>query len=296
MSKIVCFGEILWDVFPTHKKIGGAPLNVALRLSRMCGMDHKVNMISSIGHDKNGKKLLDYIRSNELTTNLIQINKTFKTGEVNVILDEKGTATYDIEFPCAWDHIQLDKIARGIVKNTDAFVFGSLSARNNVSRHTLFELLKIAEYKIFDVNLRAPHYTMVILNELMLKADLIKFNDDELSEICEQLDYYSKDVESMIKFISKATNTNHICVTLGEKGAVLFINNTFYKNNGYVVKVKDTVGAGDSFLAALISKLLNNKTPQEALDFACAIAAIVASSQGANPEITGKEIQKLLNR
>jgi len=291
MSKIVCFGEVLWDVFPTHKKIGGAPLNVALRLSSF-GDD--IGMISSVGDGAEGKKLLDYIASRGLNIDGIQINNQFKTGKVNVILDTKGSATYSIEFPCAWDYIHLDDESIKIVKNSDAFIFGSLVARNDTSRNTLLTFLKISNYKIFDVNLRAPHYTMNVLSELMQLADFIKFNDDELVEICEQLAFHSTNIESNIKFISKATNTTNICVTLGKKGAILFLNNTFFKNNGYTIEVKDTVGAGDSFLASLINKLLNNKQPQESLDFSCAVGAIVTSKNGANPEIMDKELRKFI--
>ncbi len=291
MSRIVCFGEVLWDVFPTHKKIGGAPLNVALRLNSF-GDD--IGMISSVGDGEEGKKLLDYIASRGLNIDSIQINNQFKTGKVNVILDNKGSATYTIEFPCAWDHIHLNDESIKMVKNADAFIFGSLVARNNISRNTLLAFLKISKYKIFDVNLRAPHYTVNVINELMQLADFIKFNDDELVEICEQLAFYSSNIESNIKFISKATNTANICVTLGKKGAILFVNDIFFKNNGYTVEVQDTVGAGDSFLASLIYKLLNNKQPQESLDFACAVGAIVASKNGANPEIMDKELRKFI--
>ncbi|MBE9490559.1 MAG: carbohydrate kinase [Bacteroidetes bacterium] len=287
MSFVTCFGEVLWDVFPTHKEIGGAPLNVALRLS---SFGNVVSMISSVGDDAEGERLLDYITSSGLNTDGIQINDQFKTSQVKVILDEKGSATYNIEFPCAWDNILLNEDLKNAVKFSDAFVFGSLVVRNDISRHTLTELLKISKFKIFDVNLRPPHYTMAILSELMQMADFIKFNDEELLEICQHSGFLSNDIEANIKFISNATNTNYICVTLGKDGAMLFVNNTFYENCGYSIKVKDTVGAGDSFLASLISKLLDNKLPQEALDFACAVGAIVAGSNGANPKIAEKDI------
>ncbi|RLD26937.1 MAG: carbohydrate kinase [Bacteroidetes bacterium] len=293
MPFVICFGEVLWDVFPTHKEIGGAPLNVALRL-RSLGND--ASIISSVGDDIDGKKLISYITSNAINANEIQISKKFQTGQVKVVLDKKGSATYNIKFPCAWDSIHLNEELKEFVKKSDAFVFGSLVARNKVSKHTLLELLKVAKYKIFDVNLRPPHYTLDVLTKLMGEANFIKFNDDELLEICEQLDFYSSDIESNIKFISNTTKTGNICVTLGKDGAILFVSNIFFKNYGYSIQVKDTVGAGDSFLASLISELLNNKPPQEALDFACAVGAIVASSNGANPKIAEKDIAQLIKR
>ena len=292
MATIVCFGEVLWDVFPSHKTIGGAPLNVGLRLH---SFKNNVTLISSVGKDKNGKNLLNYIEKEGLSNSSIQINEEFKTSEVLVTLDKSGSASYSIEFPCAWDYIVNNEKIITTVKNSDAFIFGSLVARNEVSYHTLLGLLNVAPFKVFDVNLRPPHYTISILEKLMQKADFIKFNDDELFEICKKLHFNSDDLKKNIEFISKRTNTDTICVTLGKNGAVIYINNAFYFNDGYQVNVKDTVGAGDSFLASLIDKLLKKETPQNAIDFACAVGALVASNTGANPKITTSDIESMMN-
>lgn len=292
MAKIICFGEVLWDVFPTHKTIGGAPLNVALRLK---SFGNDVLMISSIGNDPDGRELLNFIEANRIISDEIQIDPKLETSHVNVVLDKQGSASYDIAFPCAWDNIQLKTSSKKIVMESDAFIFGSLVTRNEVSRTTLFELVKMASFKIFDVNLRTPYYTMPILNKLMDAADFIKFNDDELIEICSQYNFYSNTIESNIKFIANKTNTSNICVTLGGDGAILFMDNAFYKSSGYPVEVKDTVGAGDSFLASLINEILNNKNPQDALEFACAVGAMVAASHGANPKLSKKDIYSFIN-
>ncbi|MCB0426265.1 MAG: carbohydrate kinase, partial [Mangrovimonas sp.] len=180
MSKIICFGEVLWDVFSTHKKIGGAPLNVAIRLK---SLNNEVNIISKIGNDSKGENLVAFIDKKGVGTKGIQVDKHYKTGKVKVMLNDKGSASYDIKFPRAWDHIELTEAAIDMVKSSNAFVYGSLVARNDDSRETLIELLKLASYKIFDVNLRPPYYTVELLIELMNKADFIKFNDDELFEI-----------------------------------------------------------------------------------------------------------------
>lgn len=291
MANIVCYGEVLWDVFPEYEKIGGAPLNVALRLN---SFNNKVTMISSVGNDERGNQLLKYIESEGLNLDQIQINKDYKTSEVNVFLDDNGTASYTIEYPCAWDYIKLDDMLVNIVKQADAFIFGSLVVRNTVSYKTLLNLLTVAKFKIFDVNLRPPHYKINVLLELMNKANLIKFNDEELFEICSALNFNSENLKENIEFISNKTNTKIICVTLGGKGAMLLSDGVFYTNKGYKVTVKDTVGAGDSFLASLSHKLLNNEDPQNAIDFACAVGALVASSVGANPKISNDTINLLI--
>ncbi|MFT7073330.1 MAG: fructokinase [Patiriisocius sp.] len=292
MSKVTCFGEVLWDVFPTHKKIGGAPLNVALRLK---SFDNDVTMISSVGDDEHGKILLNYVLQNGVDIDHIQVNPKFKTGKVKVMLNEKGSASYDVNFPRAWDNIEISKKDIELVKKADAFVFGSLVARNDVSKRTLFELLNYANYKIFDLNLRSPYYSKELLIQLMNRADFIKFNDDELYEVSGYLDSKYRSMEQNIRFISQKTNTKHICVTKGHHGAVLLYNNNFYYNSGYLIKVIDTVGAGDSFLGSLISELLRKVNPQEAVDFACAVGAMVAQSEGANPVLLRSDIDAFIN-
>lgn len=283
----VCFGEVLWDIFPTHKKIGGAPLNVALRMNSF-GVE--TTMISRVGADENGEDILSFLSSQEITTDLIQVTKEYKTGAVHVMINEKGNASYDILYPSAWDKIVETEIMDKVISEADVFVFGSLICRDEVSRSTLYDLLEKAKYKVLDANLRAPYYTKEVLNELMLKADFIKLNDEELYEISQQLESPYNSFEQNIKFIAEKTNTKQVCVTKGAFGAVLYYNDKFYYNSGYFIKVVDTVGAGDSFLASLIVRLLRGKSPQKALNYACAIGALVAGQEGANPKISEKVI------
>jgi len=291
MNKISCFGEVLWDEFPNERIIGGAPLNVAVRLK---SLGNDVSMMSRIGIDIDGKKILDFIKNNNIDVSGVQVDEILSTGTVKVVLNAKGSASYTIAFPRAWDNIQWDETSKKIVDSSDAFVFGSLVTRNHPSKETLFNLLKIAKYKIFDVNLRTPYYTTEILTFLMNQADFIKFNDEEIYEISNLLGSNAISLEQNIKFIADKTNTNTICVTKGKHGAVLYTNKTFYHNSGYQIKVMDTVGAGDSFLAGLIHMLLKKIPPQQSINYACALGAIVASRAGANPIISDQEIQQIM--
>ena len=292
MANIICFGEVLWDVFPTHQKIGGAPLNVAVRLG---SFNNNVTLISAIGNDNSGHALLHYLKDQNINTACIQLLNKVKTGEVKVLLNEKGSASYNIEYPSAWDKITLTDDSKRAVKQTDALVFGSLVTRDEVSRRTLYELVKLAKYKIFDLNLRTPHYSKKVLLHLMQESDFIKLNDEELYEVSELMGSKFNSLEQNLKFISDQTNTKHICVTKGPFGAVLLSDEKLYYNSGYKIKVADTVGAGDSFLGALISQLINGEDPQKAIDFACAIGALVAKSEGANPNLTPIEIEDFIN-
>ncbi|MDD2822111.1 MAG: PfkB family carbohydrate kinase, partial [Flavobacterium sp.] len=198
-KKIICFGEVLFDVFPTHRKIGGAPLNVALR---MASLGINAQIISRVGNDKIGKELLHFIKENGVATDTIQVDENLSTGEVIVQLNDKGSASYTINYPVAWDKIEVTSVAKNAIANADAMVFGSLVCRHLVSHQTLLDLMNLAKYKIFDVNLRAPFYTKELLIELMNKADFIKFNDDELYEISEYMNSPYNSLEQNIHFIA----------------------------------------------------------------------------------------------
>lgn len=286
-KKIICFGEVLFDVFPTHRKIGGAPLNVALR---MASLGINAQIISRVGNDEIGKELLHFIKENGVATDTIQVDENLSTGEVIVQLNDKGSASYTINYPVAWDKIEVTSVAKNAIANADAMVFGSLVCRHLVSHQTLLDLMNLAKYKIFDVNLRAPFYTKELLIELMNKADFIKFNDDELYEISEYMNSPYHSLEQNIHFIAEQTNTKHICVTKGSHGAVLYYNDTMYYNSGYKIEVADTVGAGDSFLAGLLTQLLTGNDTQFAINYACALGALVAQKEGANPKIEAAAI------
>lgn len=291
--KAVAYGEVLWDVFDDKKKIGGAPLNVALRMKTLgC----EVAMISCVGNDEDGKAILNHVKQLGLQTDAIMQSETFPTGLVKVTLDERGSATYEINYPSAWDKIVLNNQAETLVMNADVLIYGSLVCRDKVSRDSLEDLLQMNIYKVFDVNLRKPHYTYEVLERLMLSADFIKFNDEEILEIAKALQSPFESLEENIHFIAELTHTKAICVTRGKHGALLFWKGQLYENEGYPVKVSDTVGAGDSFLASLITYLLTDKDPQTSIDFACAVGALVAESAGANPEISFSRIENMIGK
>ena len=292
MTSFTCFGEVLWDVFPDHQKIGGAPLNVALRLK---SFSKAVTIISAVGNDDLGKKLTDFLKENNLSTDYIQINNNYETGQVNVSLDHKGSASYEIKFPAVWDYIAATDKTIALVGQSDVFIFGSLVCRNDTSKNTLFTLLNVANFKVFDVNLRPPFFSFELLNQLMHKADFIKFNDEELLLVAKHLNTGLTSIEDNMHYISKTFNASHICVTKGDKGAILLVDGNFYSSLGYKVNVKDTVGAGDSFLGTLLYKIKSNIPYEQALNYACAVGALVAGSEGANPKLLENDIKKLLN-
>lgn len=289
--KAVCFGEVLWDVFPDEERIGGAPLNVASRLSNL-GL--KTEMISKVGNDEKGCQILSYLQSKKIENKNIIKDPRYSTGVVNVTLSSSGSATYDITHPVAWDKIDVTKEIINSVKAADIFIFGSLVCRDKVSENSLFNLLPYANYRVLDCNLRHPFYQKEVLLNLIKHANFIKFNDDELFEVAALMNSPYNSLEQNLNFIAERSTADTICITKGRHGAVLYRNNKLFYNSGFKIKVKDTVGAGDSFLATLLVKLLADEAPQKALDFACAVGALVASEKGANPELDPLRIQQFM--
>ena len=290
--KAVCFGEILYDIFPDKERIGGAPLNVASRLSSM-GIE--TEMISRVGADEKGEQLLDYLKARNIEIGNIVKDERHPTGMVKVNLSASGSATYEITHPSAWDKIEMSAGMVESVQHADAFVFGSLVCRDEVSRKALFELIPKAKYRVLDFNLRPPHYSEDLLLELLQHAEFIKFNDDELFEIAAMMGSKYNSLEQNLLFMAVKSKAKTICVTKGRHGAVLMHEKKMYYNSGYKIKVKDTVGAGDSFLGTLLAKLLQGAEPQTALDTACAVGALVAGREGANPELSAESIKSFMD-
>ncbi|GAC1586990.1 MAG: carbohydrate kinase [Hymenobacter sp.] len=286
---IACFGEMLWDVLPTGKQPGGAPLNVAVHL-RNFGLE--AALISRVGHDDLGTELLAFVESKGLSTEHVQHGETHLTGVVKANVSDTNEVTYKIVQPVAWDYIQYDPALSALVQGAEAFVFGSLSARSPVSRETLYRLLQQASLKVFDVNLRPPHYSRDVVQYLLRQADIVKLNHHELAEIMGWFGA-SPAEETALDWLAARFQLQAVCVTKGADGAALWTSGRLYRSPGCVVTVQDTIGSGDAFLAALLKGWLAGQPPAEYLAFACAAGSLVASYQGATPAISETMVRQL---
>lgn len=287
-SRVLCFGEMLWDIFPDGAVPGGAPMNVAISLNKL-GSD--VFILSSCGKDKHGDNLLDYLRENGLSTQFIQQNN-YPTGLVNVHLSEQKDASYEIVFPSAWDYIeQVEDLPE-----FDVLVYGSLSCRNKASFETLTGLLDTGALKVFDVNFRPPFVDQDIIEQLLMKSDVVKMNHEELFQLSAWNGLDSTDLELAADLVFKNYSLKMLCVTRGAEGAFLKTADEKLYQNGFVVDTTDTVGAGDAFLAGFIHHYMDNKPLNDTLKFACLLGAWVASQKGANPPFLIENMEKLSER
>ena len=290
-STLVCFGEVLWDVLPSGKMAGGAPMNVAFQASNL-GLSAR--MISRVGTDELGTELLNFLNAKGVSTQYVQTDPTLPTGAVHVTLNSNGSPAYKIVQPVAWDNILPDAELHDLVMEADAFVFGSLVCRSERSKKTLLELLEVATLRVFDTNLRSPFYAQGLLDELLLKADIVKLNDEELSIIASWNGVQGEEA-TLLHFLKEKYRLDMLILTKGDKGAVCLDETDFYTHPGFKVSVKDTIGSGDAFLAAFLSKMLGGAGTRECLEFACALGALVATKQGGTPDINKLEIQQCIN-
>ena len=287
---VVCFGEVLWDILPDKSLPGGAPMNVAYHLQKL-GLQPA--LLSRVGNDDYGKKLIAMLSANQLHTDYVQVDDQHETGLVHAHLEANNEVRYDIVFPSAWDFIEMEARFAELIKAATYFVFGSLATRNKTSRDTLYALLENAQTKVLDINLRAPHYRQPLIEELLFKADILKLNEAELDMIAGWHDA-STNREQQIQLLQDRFHIQTIIVTMGGDGAMVATDGQVYYNPGYKVQVADTIGSGDAFLAGFLYQLYNKMPLQKALDFAAALGALIATYPGACPAYDPAQITTLM--
>lgn len=266
-------------------------MNVAFHANQL-GL--QTQMISRVGNDENGRELLAFLNDKGVSVQFVQTDPVYPTGVVNVVLDEKGSPGYDIVQPAAWDFIHLSDDLSDAVKASDAFVFGSLSCRNEHSRRTLFELLNVAALRVFDVNLRPPFFSKDLLEALLYESNVVKMNDEELILISGFWGGGNEE-RAQMEFVKEKFKLASVIVTKGPHGAALLNDDGFYLQKGFKVTVQDTIGSGDAFLGAFLSRALTGSSAQECLEFACAAGAFVATKKGATPVYSLADLKEGLN-
>jgi fructokinase len=288
MPRVICFGEVLWDLLPSGPVAGGAPMNVAFQLNQL-GVP--AGMISRVGNDTLGKELTELLQEKKVPLQLLQIDAQKPTGTVKVTLDDSGHPSYEIVADVAWDHISNNAELLAAVSEADLFVFGSLVARHNTSHDTLFACLDAAKKRVFDINLRAPFYSKELVHSLLQRSDIVKMNDQELDVLSE---WFGLDggQNAQMQLIRSLYGMEVLAVTRGANGAVVLDKNGFHSHVGYTVKVQDTIGSGDAFFAGYLAQMLDNQVPAACLDFGCKMGAFVATKKGGTPNLTKQEVQE----
>jgi fructokinase len=287
-KRVVGLGEVLWDLLPGGASLGGAPANFAY-ITTLMG-DQGI-VASRVGEDSRGIDALRRLEELGLDIDHIQTDSQHETGVVNVSLDPKGVAQYEIKQPVAWDHLEWNDDWQRLAEEADAVCFGSLAQRCEQSRATIRKFLKAVSadtLKVFDVNLRQSFYSPQIIVESMRLADVVKLNDDELPKLMSLIREPHKDEASSAEKLIRHYDLKIVCITRGGRGSMLVKNRhngraDMSEHPGFKVRVADTVGSGDAFTAGLVHEYLHGASLDLMNEVANLVGAWVASQVGAMP-------------
>jgi fructokinase len=282
---VVGLGELLWDLLPSGKQIGGAPANFAY-ITNLLG-DTGIPA-SRVGRDSLGDEALHRLAQLGLSPAAVQQDPIHPTGTVKVEIDSGGQPRFYISEPVAWDFLEWPSSWQELATEADAVCFGSLAQRSAQSRATIRSFLQATRpeaVRIFDVNLRQSFYTAQVLAESMKLATVVKLNHEELPQIMHLLGYENSGEKESARCLLSSHHLKLVCVTRGRGGSLLISPDECSEHPGFKVKVADTVGAGDAFTAALVHGYLRGSSLAQINETANRVGAWVASQPGATPAV-----------
>ena len=299
MNNILVFGEILYDIYDDVAVIGGAPFNYSVQLSRLISKNDNLKFITALGKDDFSKDAFKFIENENIDSSLMQVLDNYETGKATVFMNENKIPDYIIHENVAWDNIEFNSdIEKSLKEKYDLFYFNILSCRSEKSYNILKNIFKNidSKYKVCDVTFRKNYYTKEKIKEALEFINILKINDDELA-IIKSLFYpnLQNDNEILLKNLNKDFNIDYIFLTLGKSGASSFYNNQYIFKPSNKIKVIDTVGAGDSFCAALSYAILKKLDIKKVLDFASAVSEEMIQVKGGTAKYNIKAIKEKFN-
>lgn len=292
---VVGIGEVLWDMLPDGKQLGGAPANFAY-FAGVLG-DHGA-IVSRVGRDADGREIVERAVRLGIASDHIQVDDAHATGTVVVETDAAGQARYSIREGVAWDHLEWSAGLESLAKRADAICWGTLAQRSVGTRKTIMRFIGATRrdaVRVFDVNLRQSFFTPEMLAASIRSAKVVKLNHEELPRVLSALNLgkgIETEVEQAQELLAYTAGLNVVCLTRGANGSLLLTRQETVEHAGLSAQVVDTVGAGDAFTAALAHGLLRRESLRQIGERANRIGAWVASQTGATPPIE----QSLLNR
>ena len=282
--RCVGLGEVLWDLLPSGRQLGGAPANFAYHAAAL-GAEGRV--VSRVGDDELGRALLDRLRELGLSSDAIAMDRAAPTGTVSVAMEAGGHPRYTIHEAVAWDRLEAGPAGLAAVAGADAVCFGSLAQRTPGARAAIAALLEAtpaAALRIFDVNLRQHYHSPEVIRASLARANVLKVNETELPVLVAQLGLPAGEREA-VGALAAAHAFRAVIHTRGERGCLALVDGVWAEHPGERVEVADTVGAGDAFTAAFALGLLRGWAPATILERATAVAAFVCTRRGATPEL-----------
>jgi fructokinase len=282
---IIGIGELLWDMLPDGKMLGGAPANFAYWATRL---GNRGVIASRLGNDALGDEALALLTQADIETAYIQRDAEHPTGTVAVELDARGQARYTIVEDVAWDFLAFSEQWADLAAHADAICFGLLAQRAATTRHTIRQFLEAVPadvLRVLDVNFRPPYDSDVILRESLALADVVKLNDAELAAVAQRFGLSGANEEEQALALLHDYALDLVCVTRGARGSLLVGKDQQVAHPGFTIEVADTIGAGDSYTAALIHQYLRGAALERIAEAANRLGTWVASQRGGMPRV-----------
>lgn len=292
---VIGIGEVLWDLFASGAQLGGAPANFAFHAQALGG---KSRVISRIGDDELGREIVRRFAEMALPADLVQVDLAAPTGTAKVNLSADGVAQFTIQENVAWDHLAVTPEALAVASHADAICFGTLAQRSGTSRSTIHELVAAAHsdaLRVFDINLRQRYYSREGIEQSLRQSNVFKLNNDELRIVAEMFGLAGSG-KYQIEQLAQKFNQQVVALTRGLRGSLLYKEGRWSECLSRPVEIKDTVGAGDSFTAALVLGLLHKMDLDEINAFANDVARYVCSRSGATPPMPTEFAERFQTR
>lgn len=288
--KIVAFGEVVWDILPEGKILGGTPLNMVFRCN---SFGEKGYLLSRLGYDNSGDEALDRLEELGISDKNVQIDDEFPTGTVNVSFNDKAEAMYEVAVDVAFDHIEFSAKALKLVRNADCLFYGLLPLRFGISRNTIKELIKESPDSIhfFDLKLFEHFFDKKVVENLLTSSDIVRIKEKEITFLTKELEIQESNLEEFAKQLSEKYKIKLILITRGSKGVFAHHKSKGdFIDKGYDVEVEDNIGSGMAFCAAFLNYYLNGKPIQQALEFGNAAGALNTTKRGATTFFNSKKV------
>ena len=294
-NTVVGLGELIWDMLPGGRRLGGAPSNFAYQ-SRLLG--NRSVVASRVGDDELGREALEVLRRSGVEADYVQVDSEHPTGTVGVEIDGRGEAHFTVNPNSAWDYLEPGPRLSELAQQADAVCFGTLGQRHPRAMETILSfigLMRPSALRLFDVNLRHAFFSADMLVKSLELSSVVKFNSGELSMAAGMLGLDASDEEELSRRLIAQYGLELVAITRSEKGSLLFTEGRRVEHAGYSVEVADTIGCGDAFSAALAHCLLRGLSLEAASEAANRLGAWVATQSGATPEATPQIIEGIMS-
>ena len=289
-KKVVAFGEVVWDILPNGKVLGGTPANLVFRCN---SFNEQGYLLSRVGDDDLGNEALDNLSELNISDENVQIDGEFPTGTVHITFEDNYEPRYIVTPDVAFDHIEFSAEALKLVRNADCLFYGLLPQRIGISKNTLRELIKESPESIhfFDLKLFEHFFNVKVVENLLESSNIVRIKEKEIGFLSRELGLNDENLTVFSSELSTKYKIDIILVTRGQNGVFAFNNKkgAFY-DSGYNIEVVDNIGSGMAFCAGFLINYLNGKSIQQALKFGNAAGALNTTKRGATSFFNKKNV------